>query len=220
MKQDTSETENPEKDLYYNMDDSESPTTESESAQKQKHTTRNPWLLLFKLLVTPIEGWKSIRRAKRTAAEWSRECFYPLTGFCALTSLASVIYDHDVTWNVAVIHSIIAFMSFLLSYFCTLLCADIFLPQIRKEIHSDFGKIFVMTAISTMGVAYCLWNLLPMLSPLLAFVPIYTIYLVIRGVRFLRIKGDKTGNITVAMCIFIVGLPLVLYYLFDDFIPK
>lgn len=214
--------EDREEDLFYNLDDEpQSPDDEKGRDVDTRVPRHNSAIMLWlKLVGTPVEGWKAIKRSSITAAEWSWRCFYPLTLFCALSCLMTMTYDHDVTIASAITQTIVTFMAILLSYICTLLLADILLPQIRQNIKSDFGRIFVMAAISTMSVAFALWNLLPMLSPILAFVPIYTIYLVLRGVKYLRVPQDMTNRTTIMMCLFIIGLPMLLNYIFLDFIPK
>ena len=45
--------------------------------------------------------------------------------------------------------------------------------------------------MATLPVFYMFYRLLPILGPMLVFLPLWTIYLVFRGVRFLRLPKEK-----------------------------
>lgn len=219
--------------IYYSAEDEEpdngeEPDGDSEGGDEEENRDddgrkgiRNPWHLMFKLICSPVEGWKAIRRSRIPSNTFAWKCFYPSVVVTALSNFASFFYEEECTLGSVLTECIVIFMTFILSNFCVYICSPLLLPRyIREKLNTNFGKIFVMAMLNTLTMAMTLWNLFPPIMPLLVFVPVYTYYLISRGIKYLRVDGPVTNRITIMMSILIIGMPLALYMIFSEFIPK
>ncbi|MDE6811586.1 MAG: hypothetical protein K2J15_04470, partial [Muribaculaceae bacterium] len=188
----------------YNIEDEEDNNINSEYIGEKKNdnsdrrnTLVNPIRLLFDMMLNPINGWKEIRRAEFTADEVSTRCFLPLIGISAGSCLLKCLYHASVNLTVAVIAGVKIFVALYLGYFLTLLLIKIVMPGKYKTISdSNFGKQFVMFLLSTLAIFYCLYQCLPMIGPALTFLPLWTIYLAMRGCRFFHFETEKYNLLT------------------------
>ncbi len=176
----------------------------------------NPVRLLFDMMLNPVEGWKHIRRAKLTNDEVFRKCFLPLIGISAVSCLLKSLYHASVTLASSVIAGVKIFVALFLGNFLTLLFVKLMMPGRFKTItDSDFGKQFVMYLLSTLAIFYTLYQCLPMVGPALTFLPLWTIYLAMRGCRFFHFESEKYNLFTTLICIAVLFGPLSVYWIFD-----
>lgn len=209
--------EKEEAPLTYNIDDTaaEAPA----QAPVQQPSLRHPVMSLLKLMATPVQGWKDLKNQKFSSLEAATRCFWPLLILSSITSYIGPFLDVTMTWTDTILKSLGIFMTFLLSNYAILVGAKILLPKSeKKRLDTAFGHVFVMTCLSSLMLAVILWNLLPMLTPLLVFMPIYTIYLVVRGAKYLRISPEALQTSTIRLCVLILGMPMLFYWLFTEMI--
>lgn len=168
------------------------------------------------MMLNPVEGWKKIRRAKYSADETAMRCFYPLSGIAAASCFAELFYTATAEVSQCVINAISVFAAFFFGNFLVLVAQKAFYPKAHKDDpESKFGKEFVMYNLSTLAIFWTLIQLLPMIAPVLAFLPLWTIYLAIRGSRFFRFPEEK-ANLTITLnCILLLGAPTSIYWLFS-----
>ena len=55
----------------------------------------SPFFLMLKVLFSPIEGWKSVRRSKPGIEEMQQKCFYPLLGIYSLSKFMRNSLQHE-----------------------------------------------------------------------------------------------------------------------------
>lgn len=206
-----------EEECYYSLED-ENP---GEEALRQHKDTKVPFLLLLKLMATPVEGWKSIKRSGCTPQKFAWECFYPLVLQAAISQLATLFYEADVRISTEITLALTVFMTLLLGNFGTVLCCELFLPKSEKsKVSTPFGRVFVMAMVCTLALAVTLWNLLPPIEPLVIFLPIYTIYLIVKGVKYLRVPQQSANKVSIILSALVIGLPMILYTIFTELIPQ
>lgn len=175
---------------------------------------KSAFLMMLKVLFNPIEGWKSIRRYKLTAEECQRGCYYPLLAFLAISKFAAFIHTPRVALNEVVVDAVTAFVSFFFGYFCIMILLNILMPErVKESVKSEFGKVFVITSLSTLCLFFSVLDIFPMLWAVLIFLPLWTIYVICRGVRFFKFPDNKQISCTAIICLLIVGVPCVLDWL-------
>ena len=204
--------------LFYSLpDDNDGETPSGENGKP----SRNPLILLAKLICTPVEGWKEIKRSDCTIPAFAWRCFYPLALIAALSIFANLYYNPETSVAFTVTESVIVFMSLLLANFCTLLGGSLLLPgNVRKRLDTTFGRIFIMAMMSIIALTVTVTNLLPYVAPLLSFIPIYVVYLIVRGVKFLRIPDTAVSRTWLVLAILIIGLPFLFKVVFTGLIPQ
>lgn len=217
-----------EKEEYYILDEKEegksAPEHEEEEDAKpdgeepRKERKRpNPVLLLFSMMTNPVEGWKKIRRARMKPEEVASRCFYPLTALAAVSEFLDYIYGTPEAVNEVLIQALTVFISFFFGYFLVMILEKTLLPTNCREIsQSNYGKEYAMYLLSTLTLFYTLSNCLPMLEAVWVFLPLWTIYLASKGIRFFKFPDERTTLLTVLMCSFIILSPIAVYMLFTE----
>ncbi len=212
-----------EEDATATGDANPSPAESHEDAETtaKKHTDRqptskNPVWLLIKLLFGPVEGWKAIRRSKLSARGFEFGCFFPLILIAGLSCIADFIHNSAATTSSVLTNSITTAVAFLLTYYGTAILCEIMLPQkVCKALRTGFGNIFIMAVISPLVLASIIGSWAPILEPAMFFMPIFSIYLIVKGVKFLRIPADTHYKTIAWVSLGTIGLTILFKYIFS-----
>ena len=182
---------------------------------------RQVFPLLLKVLLNPVEGWKTMRRKKITAEEAQTTCFYPLLGLFSIGKFADLYYDSKATVSDVLVSAISAFVSFFFGYFCILMLMKALLPKSsEKEINSEFSKVFVAVSLASLCMFFTVLEVLPMLWAILIFLPLWTLYIVCAGARFYRFPENRNGISIAILCVLILGVPCVFDWLLGLILPR
>lgn len=197
----------------YVLEDSE------ETSPGQPGNRKSPFLLMLEILFNPVVGWKSLRRAKITAETMQSECFYPLLAILAVSEFAQLFYSSSVTLSEVLIDAVVSFVSFFAGYYCIMLALELFLPKEAKvRFNTEFGKVFVLTALSTLCLFFIAIELLPILWSLLIFLPLWTVYVICRGVRFFIFPENCKLRCTIILCLLTIGVPTLIDWALKEMI--
>lgn len=184
------------------------------------HESRSPLRMLLAMMINPIEGWKSIRRSGMTPEAMARGCFYPLLAVAAASCFLECLYNSATTLSMAMVEGVKIFVAFFFGYFVCLMLIRLFMPADKKKIaDSSYGKQYVMYLLSTLALFWVFYSALPMLGPVISFLPLWTIYLSMRGARFFRFPDDKKNLLTTLVCLSVIGAPILIYWIFDLLLP-
>lgn len=207
-----------EEDAYENPDaiyDMEAPDEEDE--EDIKLSKLSPFAALLKTMLTPVEGWKALKRAHFKTENFASGCFYPIVAFTAVSAAVKIFYEADYSMISWLLDGMSIFLSFFFGYFTILVLATIVLPKKSRDLFkTEVGKQFVMLNLSTLAIFWSLINLIPMLDPVLVFLPIWTIYLIFRGLRVLRVDPDVATSTTGLTCLLILGIPLLWNWILTE----
>ena len=205
------EDDEPESDGVTETNGAKQPEETEESPKKTKGCLLAMKLLL-EVLLNPIDGWKRLRRANYTPEEFARDCFYPLIALASASCLMTCIYEAAITLSDAMMEALKFFVAFFFSHFLIIIFGNWVLPsETRISMDSAFGKIFVMANLSTLALFSILYSTLPMLTPVLLFLPLWTIYLTARGMRFFNLPPEKANMTKTLVCVLILGVPSLCY---------
>jgi hypothetical protein len=198
--------------------DEEQPTEESVVSEKKNPS---PVRLLFKTMFTPVEGWKALKRARLKTEEFASRCFYPLIALAAISEVSKIFYEANVSVSDWAVDGLITFMTFFFGYFSVLLAGGFMLPSKSRDIiKKDIGKQFVMLAMSSLAIFWIFIQIMPMLEPVLVFLPLWTIYLIYKGVRILRVPEEVENSTTGLLCMLIIGIPVLWNWVLTDILLK
>lgn len=206
-KTDLTDTEDDSPYAYgYVLDDE----PEEEASPEDVKVSKNLFLLLAKIMSTPVEGWKSFRRLKLKPEAVASGCFYPLAALAAVSKFAGMYYDSSQDVHASVLGAFGIFISFFFGYFTSLLGARLLLPVVVKEnLPKEVARGYIMINMSTLAIFMTLYNCLPMLEPIVVFMPLWTIYLIFKGVKILRVPKEKTAVTECILTLCIIGAPLL-----------
>lgn len=190
-----------------------------ETSPGQPGNRKSPFLLLLEILFNPVVGWKSLRRAKITAETMQSECFYPLIAILAVSEFAQLFYSSSVTLSEVLIDAVVSFVSFFAGYYCIMLALELFLPkEAWVRFNTEFGKVFVLIALSTLCLFFIAIELLPILWSLLIFLPLWTVYVICRGVRFFIFPENCKLRSTIILCLLTIGVPSLIDWALKEMI--
>ena len=177
--------------------------------------------LLLKTMFNPVEGWKAVRRSKISPETAQKECFYPLLAFYAVSKFAILAYSAKADLSEVLVDAVTSFVSFFFGYFCIVILLRHLMPkEAARTFDTDFGKNLVVFSLSSLCLFFILTELLPMLWAVLIFLPLWTVYMICRSTRFIKIPEDR-HLITVALLnLIIIGTPILLEWGLGEVLPK
>lgn len=201
-----------EVDIDEDEDDEEIEDSEVGDETDQTATVEkslSPAGVIFKTMFTPVEGWKALKRARFSTESFAARSFYPLIGICAVAQVTDMFYEANVSVADWAKNGLATFMTFFFGYFTAVLIGGVILPSKSRDIlKKEIGKQFVMLAMSTLVIFQTILQFVPMFDPVLVFLPLWTIYLVYKGVRILRVPKEVENSTTGLLCMLIIGVPL------------
>lgn len=205
----------------YHRDDDDDDDNEEDGENESDNRKPSPFVTMLKILFSPVEGWKSLKRTVVSPDSFASGCFYPLVALASVSVFFSKFYGADDSLQSMLTNALVVFISFFMGYFCILLLCGIVLPkECRKRIDTHFGKKYVMAALSSLALFFAIFSALPMLEPVLVFLPLWTLFCVCRGVRFLRVPKDREMVVSTVLCALILGAPIALAWLFSEILPS
>lgn len=176
--------------------------------------------LLFRVLFNPVEGWKVVRRSKISLDSLQSGCFYPLLAILALSKFAEFIYSVNVSLSHVVTQAVIAFVSFFFAYFCIPMVMVWVLPKdLASSFEEKFGKEYTVISLSSLVLFSIVTNLLPMLWAVLIFLPIWTLYIMFKGVRFFKFPEEKEMKFFFIIGVSVICLPLLIEWAINSIMP-
>ncbi|MBD5357166.1 MAG: hypothetical protein HDR88_09215 [Bacteroides sp.] len=198
---------------------------ESENNQQDDHSSNIGGVAIFGLLLktifNPVEGWKSVRRHKITPEMAQKECFYPLLAVYAISKFAILAYSSSADLSEVIVDAVISFVSFFFGYFCILIVLKHIMPlKVSEQFETLFGKTLVVFSLSSLCLFFILTELLPMLWAVLIFLPLWTVYMICKAARFLKIPEDRHLLTLGVMNVVIVGMPTFLEYILTQILPN
>ncbi|MDE6272211.1 MAG: hypothetical protein K2M31_04305 [Muribaculaceae bacterium] len=194
---------------------------EIEDSGDEPHRKSSAIGLLIAMMLNPIEGWKRIRRQKTSPEVPARNCFFPLVALAAVSCFMECVYNSATNLSMAIVEAVKIFVALFFGNFLGLAFVKMVMPNNQKKIaDSDYGKKYMMYLLSTLAIFFILYECLPMVGPVIAFTPLWTVYLAMRGAKFFRFPEEKKNLLTALMCIIVVGAPFIVYSVFDIFLPN
>lgn len=201
----------------YELPDEEIENLNPAALDFERERENSPLLSMFNIMFKPVEGWKRFKRRAFSTERVALSCFLPLVTLAALSPFISYFYGAIIDIQETVISSVIMFISFFFGYFTVLLTMDLLLPKDSAEkFRTTLGKNFILIAMSTLALFELLYEALPMIDPILAFLPVWTLYIVCRGVKIMRIKQNVENRTAWTLCFLIVGIPILCRWVFGE----
>ncbi len=189
---------------------------EEDNPQEPESGGMNPWMLLLKIMFSPVDGWAELKESGLSQERYASFVYYPLLGLMAASNFIPMIYEHDATLTVQFIGAVVAFVSFFFSNLITVPLGSILVgKQGSEELKKPFGVVAVMVLYSSMAIFQTLYQLLPPLEPIIVFLPLWTAYLVSRLVPELNVPVEKRVSSMLLLGAFVIGMPILWDWLLN-----
>ncbi len=197
-----------------NVKAKEDTTSGEENTERSKKSS--PFGLLFDILFTGTAGWKRLRRSRWTPEQTAAGCFYPILALVAICRFADWFYVPDFNLSATLIKAASIFVAFFLSYFSVQVICRLFFPfDAKSKTETPYFKLLVQYALSSLALFRIPAEVLPVVEPLAVFLPIWTIFIITKGVRFLRLPENNKNRCMVTMILATIAMPYIFIWLTD-----
>ena len=188
--------------------------------EKTREKDKSALASLFKVMFNPVEGWKKIRRSRLTIENIQAGCFYPLLAILAVSKFADYFYSVDVSLSQLITESIVACVSYFFGFFCVVMLINWLMPkEVTDNFEKGYGKQYIMVGMSSLVLFSIVTNILPMLWPILIFLPIWTLYFMFKGVRFFKLPAKVELKFYLLASAGVIGLPLLVEWGLNEILP-
>lgn len=193
---------------------------EEEPEKRPKGSGASPFSLFIKLFISPLKGWKSLKNSTLRPEQVASGCFYPMLALASVSVFMGKFYDSACTLTQMLIDAVGVFISFFIGYFLTMALSRMVLRgDASEKLDGFYGRSWLMYIMSTLALFFIIAQIFPPLEPVVVFLPLYSIYLTLRGVRFLRLKESKEQTVAWTVAILSIAIPSCIYYLFEAITP-
>lgn len=171
--------------------------------------------LLVQVILAPSNGWLDIER-EGSDAKWAfASGFLPLTIATALSTFMGKVYQHDLLWSVMVQKSIVVFAAFFAGlYIGEFFFSMFFLPDIETSLDTRRIRLFLVYSLSVMALMSTIINCIPF-SPVLILLPLYSIVVMRKGSRFLKVLPSRIGHFMMLSIFGVFVPPFLIIFLFN-----
>lgn len=193
-----------------------------ETIESAENANKGDWAfgLLFRIMFNPVEGWKQLRRSHVTIDKIQSGCFYPILAFLAISVFADYFYSVNIGLSQLVTEAVVTFVAFFFGYFCIQMVLSWILPKdMALKFEEPFGKEYLSISLSTLALFSIITNLLPMLWPILIFLPIWSLYLMFKGIRFFHFEPNQEMKFFVLSGASVIGVPLLIEWALNTILP-
>lgn len=188
-------------------------TAESQAEQPKKNAAIG---LLFDILFTGSAGWKRLRRARLSPEKAAAGCFYPILATAATGRFADWFYLPEFNLPHTLIQAVSIFASFFFSYFTAqVLCKWFFPHDAAAKTESPYFKLLVQYSLASLALFWIPAEILPIIEPLTVFLPIWTVFVITKGVRFLRLSPHHANRCMVTIILSTVVPPYLFMWICD-----
>lgn len=208
-------------------EDFESYSIEDNEDEEVKEPSRRltMWTIMPQIMITPAAGWEKAKKFGPTPELATLRFLFPLCLLSGVSVFFALLYPRhnglggeESRFTVLLVNSVIQFCSFFIGYYVALVLNKVFLPKdVRDFPSTSFGKLLVMTGISTLALFHIIFEVLPMLDFILVFLPLWTIFIIYKGLPYSGMHSEKkllaigTVCVTTILGPFIVEWILVLF---------
>lgn len=173
------------------------------------------WQIAPKVMVMPQAGWELAMLSGPRPEIATIRFLLPMSLAAAGAEFFNYLYPGPLTLTETLVMAVITFCAFFLGYYLALVLAKLLLPGDAKDFPSSaYGKLLTMTGIASLAAFHVLECALPMLDTILEFLPIWTVFIIYRGMKMVGVSADKQPYAIGAVCVVTVcAPPLVVWFL-------
>ncbi|MDE6057668.1 MAG: hypothetical protein K2F93_06605, partial [Muribaculaceae bacterium] len=129
---------------------------------------------------------------------------------------AEWFYVPELNLSATLIGAASVFASFFFSYFAVqVFCRWLFPAPTKGKTETSFFKLMVQYALSSLALFWIPAEILPILEPFTVFLPIWTAFIITKGIRFLLIPEQHHNRCMVTIVVTIIVMPYFFMWLCD-----
>ena len=200
------------------MSDFENYRIEDEEEKDIKRITL--WSVILRVMTMPTSGWERVKKRGPSPDIASLRFLLPVSLLSGASEFFSLLYQPgQVEFAGIMVAGVISFFSYFLGYYLSLLLAKLFLPKVARYFPStDYGKLVAMTGVSSLAIFHLVYKALPIFDFILEFLPIWTIFMVFKGMQIAGIEPEKAAFSMGVMCLVVIASPVLLESILSLFV--
>lgn len=176
--------------------------------------------VMIKIMFSPVEGWKQLRRNHLSTEKIQAGCFFPLLAILAVSKFAEFFYSVNVNLSKVITDAVVDFVAFYFGYFCLNMLLQKVLPKdMVEKFNNEFGKNYLLISLSTLVLFSILMDLFPMIWPILFFLPLWTVYIMFKGTRFFKFAQNREARFLIFAAGGAIGIPLLISWVLNEVMP-
>ncbi len=192
------------------------PNSEPDSPKEHSKHHNRPFLMLFRILMTGTAGWKDLRRSRISPEQAASGCFYPLLALASVCRFANWFYLPEFDLASTLVSAASFFASFFFSYFAVqVVCKWLFPHVVKAKTETPFFKLLVQYALSSLALFSIPAEILPMLEPVTVLLPIWTAFIITKGIRFLRLPEKYVNRCMATIVLSVIVMPFIFMWICD-----
>lgn len=203
-------------DINLNID----PDPQIDSRDESQESPQRPYkpiMMLFGILMTGTAGWKDLRRSRLKPEQTAAGCFYPLIALASVCRFADWFYLPEFDLSSTLVSAASVFASFFFSYFAVqVVCRWLFPFTAKSKTETPFFKLMVQYALSSLALFWIPAELMPILEPLTVFLPIWTAFIITKGIRFLRLPEKSLNRCMATIVLVVIVMPYIFIWISEE----
>lgn len=194
-----------------------SDTDQQDDKSRESHDLkRNPYkpiALLFSILMTGTAGWKDLRRSRLKPEQTAAGCFYPLIALASVCRFGDWFYLPEFNLSHTLISAVSVFASLFFSYFAVQVVCKWLFPFVAKpKTETTFFKLMIQYSLSSLALFWIPSELMPILEPITVFLPIWTAFIITKGIRFLRLPEKYVNRCITTIVLTVIVIPYLFLW--------
>lgn len=176
------------------------------------------WSIVPRVMTMPNYGWTLARDHGPLAEVAVLRFLLPLSLISGGAEFFSLLYPNAPSFTGALVGAVVMFCSFFLGYYIALVMAKLFLPREERGFpHSQYGRLLAMTGVATLAIFHILFKLLPMFDFIIEFFPLWTIFLLYKGMKIADVPQEKWTVSLAVVCLAVICSPPLVEWIFSLF---
>lgn len=172
----------------------------------------------LQLILSPRNGWEDIAFDDFEVKPLLTKGFLPWLGLLCLTVLSNLFYSDVFTWLSTISEMIVMFLKYFITYFIAGFAFSVYMPSLTGNTDRErLNNTFLIFSLSLLALIDIIKNCLPIDLAVLNFFPLYVLFIMWRGWRYLKVTpGHHLGFVMLSF--FAVIVPPYLLQLFFNII--
>lgn len=176
---------------------------------------------MLQLVLAPVKGWEDVAADNFSGRDLLVKGLIPFIFFAALTVFMRLIYQPDSHIANAIQQMVVCFIKYFVSYYLAVFIFTLYLPTcIEGELSVKRCNTFIAYGVGLLAAVNIVKNCIPVELALSFLMPIYVLYIMWRGMRYMNISFNGIGTFILLVVFALIVPPYALQYLFNLILPK
>ena len=175
---------------------------------------------MIQLILSPRKGWEDVSADGFPPAVLFRSGLMPLIFIAAAAQMLQWAYHPDVAWWIWTERSLVVLLKLVAAYYIASFAFSLYLPTCVDGTYSETKCLtFITYGVGIIALIEFITNCMPMTFPVLYMLPIYALYVLWRGLRYMSVSFTGVGTF-ILLILFALILPSYLIQaLFNLILP-